>query len=39
VKPTAEDIADQVGPLIAERVHQRRLRTIEEIVKSAHPAK
>ena len=32
VKPTPEDIADQVGPLIAERVHQRRLRTIEEMV-------
>ena len=34
VKPTPEDIADQVGPLIAERVHQRRLRTIEQLVQS-----
>ncbi|HEX3950648.1 MAG TPA: multifunctional CCA addition/repair protein [Steroidobacteraceae bacterium] len=38
VKPTPEDIADQVGPLIAERVHQRRLRSIEEIVARSRPA-
>ncbi len=37
VKPTPEDIADQVGPLIAERVHQRRLRTIEEVVSRSRP--
>ncbi|HEX3603606.1 MAG TPA: multifunctional CCA addition/repair protein [Steroidobacteraceae bacterium] len=37
VKPTPEDMADQVGPLIAERVHQRRLRSIEEVVSRSHP--
>ncbi|HEY2781935.1 MAG TPA: multifunctional CCA addition/repair protein [Steroidobacteraceae bacterium] len=37
VKPTPEDIADQVGPLIAERVHQRRLRSIEEVVSKSRP--
>ena len=31
IKPTPEDIADQVGPLIAERMHQRRLRAITEL--------
>jgi tRNA nucleotidyltransferase (CCA-adding enzyme) len=37
VKPTPEDMADQVGPLIAERVHQRRLRAIEEVVSRSRP--
>ena len=34
IKPTPEDIADQVGPLIAERIHQRRLRAITELTAS-----
>ncbi|HEX3913218.1 MAG TPA: multifunctional CCA addition/repair protein [Steroidobacteraceae bacterium] len=38
IRPTAQDMADQVGPLIAERVHQRRLRAIEEIVSRSRPA-
>jgi tRNA nucleotidyltransferase (CCA-adding enzyme) len=38
VKPTPEDIADHVGPLIAERVHQRRLRSIEEMVQTRPPS-
>src|SRR5580700_3765156 len=37
IKPTPEDIADQVGPLIAERIHQRRLRAITELT-SSRPA-
>jgi tRNA nucleotidyltransferase (CCA-adding enzyme) len=39
VKPTPEDIADQVGPLIAERVHQRRLQAIAELVARVQPRK
>src|ERR1700761_4457321 len=31
VKPTPEDLADNAGPLIAERVHQRRLKAITEL--------
>jgi tRNA nucleotidyltransferase (CCA-adding enzyme) len=37
VKPTPEDIADQVGPLIAERVHQRRLQAIAELTSRIQP--
>jgi tRNA nucleotidyltransferase (CCA-adding enzyme) len=37
VKPTPEDIADQVGPLIAERVHQRRLQAIAELTARVQP--
>src|SRR5450432_3971105 len=36
IKPTADDIADQVGPLIAERIHQRRLRAITELMSHAN---
>jgi tRNA nucleotidyltransferase (CCA-adding enzyme) len=39
VKPTPEDMADQAGPLIAERVRQRRLRIIEELVSRIQPGK
>jgi tRNA nucleotidyltransferase (CCA-adding enzyme) len=38
VKPTAEDLADNAGPLIAERVHQRRLKAITELTASLKPA-
>ncbi len=38
VKPTAEDIADQAGPLIAERIDQRRLRAVTELI-SARPTR
>jgi tRNA nucleotidyltransferase (CCA-adding enzyme) len=37
VKPTAEDLADKAGPLIAERVHQRRLKAITELTASLQP--
>ena len=37
VKPTPEDIADKAGPLIAERVHQRRLKAITELTSSLKP--
>ena len=37
IKPTPEDIADQVGPLIAERIHQRRLRIITELTSRVQP--
>jgi tRNA nucleotidyltransferase (CCA-adding enzyme) len=37
IKPTPEDIADQVGPLIAERIHQRRLRAITELTSRVQP--
>src|SRR5580693_912294 len=37
IRPTPEDLADQVGPLIAERIHQRRLRAITELT-SSRPA-
>jgi tRNA nucleotidyltransferase (CCA-adding enzyme) len=39
VKPTAEDLADKAGPLIAERVHQRRLKAITELTASLQPRK
>jgi tRNA nucleotidyltransferase (CCA-adding enzyme) len=39
VKPTPEDIADKVGPLIAERVHQRRLQAIAELAARVQPGK
>jgi tRNA nucleotidyltransferase (CCA-adding enzyme) len=39
VKPTPEDIADNVGPLIAERVHQRRLQAIAELTARVQPGK
>jgi tRNA nucleotidyltransferase (CCA-adding enzyme) len=38
IKPTPEDIADQVGPLIAERIHQRRLRAITELTSRVQPS-
>jgi tRNA nucleotidyltransferase (CCA-adding enzyme) len=37
IKPTPEDIADQVGPLIAERIHQRRLKAITELTSRIQP--
>jgi tRNA nucleotidyltransferase (CCA-adding enzyme) len=37
VKPTPEDLADNAGPLIAERVHQRRLKAITELTASLKP--
>jgi tRNA nucleotidyltransferase (CCA-adding enzyme) len=37
VKPTPEDLADKAGPLIAERVHQRRLKAITELTASLKP--
>ena len=37
IKPTPEDIADQVGPLIAERIHQRRLKAITESTSRIQP--
>jgi tRNA nucleotidyltransferase (CCA-adding enzyme) len=37
VKPTPEDLADKAGPLIAERVHQRRLKAITELTASLQP--
>jgi tRNA nucleotidyltransferase (CCA-adding enzyme) len=37
IKPTPEDIADQVGPLIAERIHQRRLKAITELTSRVQP--
>jgi tRNA nucleotidyltransferase (CCA-adding enzyme) len=37
VKPTPEDLADNAGPLIAERVHQRRLQAITELTSSLKP--
>jgi tRNA nucleotidyltransferase (CCA-adding enzyme) len=37
VKPTPEDLADNAGPLIAERVHQRRLKAITELTVSLKP--
>jgi tRNA nucleotidyltransferase (CCA-adding enzyme) len=37
VKPTPEDIADKAGPLIAERVHQRRLTAITELTAGLQP--
>jgi tRNA nucleotidyltransferase (CCA-adding enzyme) len=39
IKPTPEDIADQVGPLIAERIHQRRLKAISELMSRVQPRK
>jgi tRNA nucleotidyltransferase (CCA-adding enzyme) len=39
IKPTPEDIADQVGPLIAERIHQRRLKAITELMSRVQPRK
>jgi tRNA nucleotidyltransferase (CCA-adding enzyme) len=39
VKPTPEDIADKAGPLIAERVHQRRLKAITELTSRVEPGK
>jgi tRNA nucleotidyltransferase (CCA-adding enzyme) len=38
VKPTPEDLADNAGPLIAERVHQRRLKAITELTVSLKPS-
>ena len=37
IKPTPEDIADRVGPLIAERIHQRRLNAITELTSRIQP--
>ncbi len=37
IKPTPEDIADRVGPLIAERIHQRRLKAITELTSRIQP--
>jgi tRNA nucleotidyltransferase (CCA-adding enzyme) len=37
VKPTPEDLADKAGPLIAERVHQRRLKAITELTVGLKP--
>jgi tRNA nucleotidyltransferase (CCA-adding enzyme) len=37
VKPTPQDLADNAGPLIAERVHQRRLKAITELTASLKP--
>ena len=37
VKPTPEDLADNAGPLIAERIHQRRLKAITELTASLKP--
>jgi tRNA nucleotidyltransferase (CCA-adding enzyme) len=37
VKPTPEDLADNAGPLIAERVHQRRLKSITELTATLKP--
>jgi tRNA nucleotidyltransferase (CCA-adding enzyme) len=37
VKPTPEDLADNAGPLIAERVHQRRLKAITDLTASLKP--
>jgi tRNA nucleotidyltransferase (CCA-adding enzyme) len=37
VKPTPEDLADNAGPLIAERVHQRRLKAITELTGTLKP--
>jgi tRNA nucleotidyltransferase (CCA-adding enzyme) len=37
VKPTPEDLADNAGPLIAERVHQRRLKAITELTTGLKP--
>src|SRR5579862_1501791 len=37
VKPTPEDLADNAGPLIAERVHQRRLKVITELTATLKP--
>ena len=37
VKPTPEDLADNAGPLIAERVHQRRLKAITELTVTLKP--
>jgi len=37
IKPTPEDITDQVGPLIAERIHQRRLKAITELMSRVQP--
>ncbi len=38
IKPTPEDIADRVGPLIAERIHQRRLQAITELTSRIQPS-
>jgi tRNA nucleotidyltransferase (CCA-adding enzyme) len=37
VKPTPEDLADNAGPLIAERVHQRRLKAVTELTAGLKP--
>jgi tRNA nucleotidyltransferase (CCA-adding enzyme) len=37
VKPTPADLADNAGPLIAERVHQRRLKAITELTARLKP--
>src|SRR6202041_3072310 len=37
IKQTPEDIADQVGPVNSERIHQRRLRAITELTSRDQP--